>query len=45
LAAFFASKGVNCGAFLTAYNPRGAIQSDAANERAHMELAGLLLIG
>ncbi len=42
LAALFASKGVNCGAFLTAYNPRGIIQSDAANERAHSELADLL---
>ena len=42
LAALFASKGVSCGAFLTAYNPRGTIQSDAANERGHAELAGLL---
>lgn len=42
LAALFASSGVACGAFLTAYNPRGAIQSDKANERGHAELAGLL---
>ncbi len=42
LAALFAASGVACGAFLTAYNPRGAIQADEANERAHTELAGLL---
>ena len=39
LAALFAASGVACGAFLTAYNPRGAIQSDEANERGHAELA------
>jgi hypothetical protein len=39
LAAFFAASGVDCGAFLTAHNPRGTIQSDAANELAHAELA------
>jgi hypothetical protein len=42
LAALFAANGVKCGGFLTAYNPRGTIQSDAANERAHAQLAGLL---
>jgi hypothetical protein len=42
LAALFAASGVDCGAFLTAYNPRGSIQPDAANERGHAELAGLL---
>jgi hypothetical protein len=42
LAAFFAASGVDCGAFLTAYNPRGAIQSYKANERGHAELAGKL---
>jgi hypothetical protein len=42
LAILFAGKGVNCSAFLTAYNPRGTIQSDAANERGHAELASLL---
>ncbi len=42
LAALFAASGVACGAFLTAYNPRGATQSDEANERSHSELAGLL---
>jgi hypothetical protein len=42
LAALFAASGVACGAFLTAYNPRGAIQSDEANERGHAELAAKL---
>lgn len=42
LAALFADSNVNCGAFLTAYNPRGAIQSDKANESGHAELAGKL---
>ena len=39
LAALFAAKGANCGAFLTAYNPRGALQPDAANHLAHAQLA------
>ena len=39
LAALFATKGVNCGAFLTAYNPRGALQPEAANQLAHAQLA------
>ena len=39
LAALFAAKGVNCGAFLTAYNPRGALQPEAANQLAHAQLA------
>ena len=30
LAALFAGNGVNCGAFLTSYNPRGTVQTDAA---------------
>ena len=42
LAALFADKGVDCGAFLTAYNPLGALQSDEANERAHARLAARL---
>jgi len=42
LAALFTSSGVACGAFLTAYNPRGAIQSNEANARAHTELASML---
>ena len=42
LFALFAASGVACGAFLTAYNPRGAIQSDEANERGHAELASIL---
>ena len=42
LAQLFTSNKVNCGAFLTAYNPRGAIQSDEANQRGHAELAGKL---
>ena len=39
LAALFAAKGVNCGAFLTAYNPRGTLQTEAANHLAHAQLA------
>ena len=39
LAALFAVKGVNCGAFLTAYNPRGALQPEPANQLAHAQLA------
>jgi hypothetical protein len=39
LAVLFADKSVNCGAFLTAYNPRGALQPDAANQLAHAQLA------
>ena len=31
--------GVSCGAFLTAYNPQGTQQSDAANDLAHAKLA------
>ena len=42
LAALFAESGVNCGAFLTAYNPRSTVQSDAANAQGHAELASKL---
>ena len=42
LAALFAAKGVNCGAFLTSYNPRSTIQSDQANGQAHAQLAAKL---
>jgi len=42
LATLFAGNGVNCGAFLTAYNPQGTIQSDAANDQAHAQLAAKL---
>jgi hypothetical protein len=42
LATLFALYGVNCGAFLTAYNPQGSIQSDAANAQGHAELASKL---
>ena len=38
LSALFASNSVTCGAFLTAFNPRGNIQSDEANEQAHAQL-------
>jgi hypothetical protein len=40
LAPLFASGGVDCGAFLTAYNPRGTTQPDEANDLAHVQLAG-----
>jgi hypothetical protein len=42
LAVLFADKGVNCGAFLTAYNPRGTRQSDKANDQARSQLAARL---
>jgi hypothetical protein len=42
LAALFAVNGVDCGAFLTAYDPQGTVQTDAANHRAHAELAAKL---
>lgn len=43
LITLFTDNAVNCGAFLTAYNPRGAIQPDAANDLAHAQLATKLL--
>jgi hypothetical protein len=42
LAVLFAINDVDCGAFLTAYNPQGTVQTDAANDRAHAELAAKL---
>jgi hypothetical protein len=42
LAAVFATYDVDCGAFLTGYNPQGTVQADAANDRAHDELAAKL---
>ena len=42
LAALFAYTGFNCGAFLTAYNPQGSIQSDVGNACGHAELASKL---
>ena len=42
LAALFAYTGFKCGAFLTAYNPQGSIQSDVANACGHAELASKL---
>ena len=42
LAALFAGKGLHCGAFITAYNPRGTVQADAANDKAHAHLAAKL---
>ena len=39
LAVLFASRGVDCGVFITAYNPRGAMRSDEANNKAHAKLA------
>jgi len=44
LAKLFTDKGVNCGAFLTAYNPRGSQQTDSQNELAHAKLAAKLKI-
>jgi hypothetical protein len=42
LARLFTANDVDCGAFLTAFNPRGKPQSDTANEHGHAELASLL---
>ena len=42
LAVLLAGSDVACGAFVTAYNPRGAVQPDAANDRAHAELKAKL---
>ena len=42
LAALFVGNAVTCGAFLTAYNPQGTIQSDMANAQGHAELASKL---
>jgi hypothetical protein len=39
LAALFDGHGVDCGAFITAYNPYGTQQSDALNQQAHALLA------
>lgn len=38
LAMLFYKHDVNCGAFITAFNPQGKIQSDQANEQAHVQL-------
>ncbi len=40
LAPLFASRSVDCGAFLTAYNPRGSQQADARNDLAHARSNG-----
>ncbi len=42
LAALFAVRRVACGAFITAFNPRGTQQADAANNLAHARLAAAL---
>lgn len=42
LAALFADRRVACGAFITAFNPRGTLQADAANHLAHARLAEAL---
>jgi Protein of unknown function (DUF3293) len=38
LAELYRSHGVDCGAFITAFNPRGGIQPETDNERGHAEL-------
>ena len=42
LAALYASKGVTCGAFLTAFNPLGTQKSDTENDQAHAQLVTVL---
>jgi len=38
----FSANGVECGAFITAYNPRGNQKSDTENEHAHALLVAAL---
>ncbi len=38
VAQLFATHGVTCGSFITAYNPQGAQRSSAGNEQAHQQL-------
>jgi len=38
VAQLFATHGVTCGSFITAYNPQGAQRSTAENEQAHQQL-------
>ena len=38
MAQLFALHGVNCGAFITAFNPQGAQRSTTENELAHQQL-------
>ena len=38
IAQLFALHGVNCGAFITAFNPQGAQRSTGENEQAHQQL-------
>jgi len=42
LRTLFTSSGTDCGIFITAFNPFGQKQGDAANERAHNSLLELL---
>lgn len=42
VAELFVASGVDCGAFLTAYNPRGARKADHENDLAHSQLAAKL---
>ena len=42
LTRLFADNGVNCGAFLTAFNPRSTIQPNEVNDQAHAQLAAKL---
>ncbi len=42
LAELYQTRGVTCGAFITAYNPRSTVQADDANHLAHAQLAARL---
>ena len=42
LAELYKTRGVTCGAFITAYNPRSTVQRDDANHLAHAQLAARL---
>ena len=42
LTRLFADNGVNCGAFLTAFNPRSTIQPNEVNDQAHAQLCAKL---
>ena len=42
LAELYKTRGVTCGAFITAYNPRSTVRADDANHLAHAQLAARL---
>lgn len=43
LSAVFSRHSVECGAFITAHNPKGTLQADNLNQQAHVSLANKVL--